>query len=518
MSSLTATLPDQRADDPVVVMTPDRAGWQRYAYPLGPLIFSMPFMILAFLPRRLGFVSAEHSHVILDALLAHSTGALSHLGRNSSPLVSVVGYAFPYLLTLRILAAFAAGYATWVVWRQLSEVGLAPAVRALLIAGFATSPAVLFLSDAQASEMITLLLLLISWRLYLRFVGQGETWSGFAAGLVLALTFFCDFTSIAYVIPFAIAAPRALFRGVQVDPHDRFRAGVTAFLVIALPAIFALIAWCYVTWILSGNPFAFSDQVPQDGDLSLFSGTQRAWEAFLGDMARVPLYPLVALLLLARSRRTLVPYAFPLALTTIMRIVGSADGEAFTLAVYQGFALIGVVTVVARWPQRLRNTFAARAVRACVLSFLVLAGCVQLAVNTHMTLRSPEPARWHQTVLDGRPLADEQTSAHVAQVLSTQPAHSVLADDNAYKMIARYRTVTPYVLPTNARFELARSAPEDWVDHILVNTSPSAYDHLSQDFSGNVKDFYTDFEWPGWRLLTRVGAAPLADELVDSSS
>lgn len=518
MSSLTALRPDQRADDPIIVVEPDRSGWQRYAYPLGPLVFSMPFMILAFLPRRHAYVSAEHSHAVLDALVARANGALDQLGQHSSPLVAGVAYVFPYLMTLRILAALAAGYATCVVWRQLAEVRLAAPVRALLIAGFATSPAMLFLSDAQASEMITLLLLLIAWRMYLRFVQQSETWSGFAAGLVLALAFFCDFTSILYVIPFAVAAPRALFRGVHVDPEDRFRAAVTGFLVISLPAIFALIAWCYVTWIVSGNPFGFSDQVPQDGTLPLFTGTQRALEAMWGDMLRVPMYPLIALLLLTRSRRTLVAYLFPLVLNTGLRLAGYAESEAFTLATYHGFSLIGVIAVVSGWPQRMRMSIVARTSRAGVLAFLVASGCMQLYVNANQTLRSPEPQEWHAAILDGKNLPDEETSERVARVLSQQPAHSVLADDNAYKMIARLRTTKPYVMPTDARFELARSAPSSWVDHILVNTSPTAYDHLSQDFNGDVADFYTDYSWNGWTLLTRVGAPPLADEIDPSSS
>lgn len=513
MSSLTTTQPDQRADDPIVLTTLDRSGWRRYAYALGPLVFSLPFMMLAFLPKRNGYVSADHSRAVLDGLIAQSSGHLEQLGQNAAPLVALFSYAFPSLNALRILAALAAGFATWVVWRQLAEIRLSSPVRVLLLVSFATSPAILFLSNGSASQMITLLLLLVAWRLYLRFITEGITWSGFAAGLVLALAFFCDFMSIAYVIPFALAAPSALFRGVRVHPDDRFRAAVTGFLVIALPAIFALAAWCYVTWVISGTPFGFSDQVPQDGDTPLVTGTQRAAAAFFGDMLRVPIYPLVALLLLSRSRRTLVAYLFPLALTTVLRLAGYSDNEAFTLATYHGFALVCVITLVQRWPQRMRQTRSARTYRGFIFTLLVVAGTVQLGVNFHYALRSPEPLAWRQAILDGKPLANEVIANRVGDILSRRKADSVLADDNAYKLIARHRTVEPYVMPTDARFELARSAPSAWVDHILVNTSPSAYDHLSQDFSGNVHDFYTDVEWPGWRLLTRVGATPLADEI-----
>jgi hypothetical protein len=204
-----------------------------------------------------------------------------------------------------------------------------------------------------------------------------------------------------------------------------------------------------------------------------------------------------------------------LVLTTLLRLAGYAGNEAFTLATYHGFALIGVIAIVQRWPQRLRMSFADRATRGSVLAFLVLAGSMQLAVNFDYSLRSPEPRAWRSAVLDGKDLEVEEISAHVGGVLGRQRAHSILTDDNAYKIIARHRTVKPYVMPSDARFELARSAPGSWVDYILVNTSPSAYDHLSQSFAGNVDGFYTDFEWPGWRLLTRVGAPPLADQLTN---
>jgi hypothetical protein len=512
MSSLTTTLPDQRAGDPVIIAVPDRTGWRRFAYPLGPLVFSLPFMILAFLPRN-GYVSTEHSHAVLDALLIRASGHLEQLGQNAPPLVAVFAYAFPYLVALRVLAALAAGFATWVVWRQLTDVRLSAPLRALLLAGFATSPAVLFLSDASASEMITLLLLLVAWRLYLRFVTEGITWSGFAAGLVLALAFFCDFMSILYVIPFALAAPTALFRGVRVHPDDRFRAAVTGFLVIALPAIFALLAWCYVTWIIQGTPFGFTGTSTIEESAFLFTGTQRAFEAFVGDMLRVPLYPFVAVLLLTRTRRTLIAYLFPLVLTTLLRLGGYAGNEAFTLATYHGFALIGVVAIVRRWPQRMRSTFRARAARTSVAGILALAGIVQVGINLEYSLRSEEPRAWRTAVLDGTAEPGEIISDRVGDVLSTLERDSVLADDNAYKLIARHRTVTPYVMPVDARFELARSAPAEWVDHILVNTSPSAYDQLSQHFGGSVQNFYTDYEWSGWRLLTRVGAVPLSERI-----
>lgn len=65
------------------------------------------------------------------------------------------------------------------------------------------------------------------------------------------------------------------------------------------------------------------------------------------------------------------------------------------------------------------------------------------------------------------------------------------------------------MLPSSARFDLARSAPTEWVDHILVNTLPTACDTLSQDFSAVVPGFYTDVEWEGWKLLTRTGAERL---------
>jgi hypothetical protein len=512
MRTLTAP-PDQRVGDPVLEDVPDRTGWRKFAYLLGPLLFSMPFMILAFLPKRHGFVSAEHSHAVFDALVAKGNGQLDQLGQNAAPLVGTFAYLVPSLLGLRVLAALAAGAATWVVWRQLAGVRLAPGLRALLLAGFATSPAMLFLSDAAASQMITLLLLLVAWRLYLRFVTLGVTWSGFAAGLVLALAFFCDFTSILYVIPFAIAAPKALFRGVRVHPQDRFQAAVTGFLVIALPAMFALAAWCYATWIISGNPFGFSDQVPLDGTQPLFTGTQRALEAMAGDLVRVPLYPLVALALLTRNRRTLVAYLFPLILTTALRLAGHAGNEAFTLATYHGFALIGVIALAQRWPQRLRMSWAHRSARNSLVAFLVVVGSVQLTVNLTYSLRSPEPQAWRSAILDGQTLEAESVSAEVGRVLADRRSHSVLADDNAYKLIARHGTIDPYVMPSDARFELAHSAPQDWVDHILVNTSPSAYDHLSQDFSGLVPSFYTDYEWPGWRVLTRVGATPVRESL-----
>jgi hypothetical protein len=480
-----------------------------------PLVFALPYLVIVFALPQNGFASSEHSHAILDGLLARRAGALDQLGQHASPLIAWLAYLIPSLNALRTLAALAAGASVWIVWRQFSEIPVPAFLRALLLAAFATTPAILFLGYARASEMITLLLLLVSWRLYLRFVQFAVTWSGFAAGLVLALAFFSDFRSIAYVVPFAIAAPRTLFRGVRISDDDRFRAAVTGVLVIALPALIALLAWSYVTWIVNGSPFAFGNASGNDPAAAsqefLFTGSQRALEAFAGDMTRVPLYPIVGLLMLLRSRRTLVAYVFPVVLTTALRLMGDADSEAFTLGTYLAFSLVGVSAVFARWPRRFRRSRNSRISRSTSVVCLVVAALVQLGANAHYSLRSAEPAAWNRSLLQGHPDATEQQSDHMGALLAALPDHSVLADDNAYKIIARHHTVGPYILPSDARFELVRSAPAEWVDHILVNTEPTAYDHLSQNFSGEVPDFYVDVQWPGWRLLTRTGATPLAD-------
>lgn len=173
---------------------------------------------------------------------------------------------------------------------------------------------------------------------------------------MLALAFFCDFTAIAYVIPFAIAAPKALFRNSRVNDDQRLKAVITGFLVIAMPAVFALIAWCYVTWITQGSPFAFVTRPGQEGigasQATWIAGTQDLLATVGDDLARVPLYVLVAILPM-NSGRILLAYVFPVLLSAFERLAAFPTSEAFTLGTYLAFAMVGLVAVFRR--ERVQN-------------------------------------------------------------------------------------------------------------------------------------------------------------------
>jgi hypothetical protein len=477
----------------------------------GVTLTAIPFVALAVLTTKSGFVANEHGRAVTNVLVSEQFGNISQRVLEMPPLISVLTVLHPTLFFLRCIAAVSAGVMVWVTWRQVREAELPSWVSTVIVAAVALSPALLFQSSTQISEMIAVTCVLLSWRYYTRFVYLGVTWNGFAAGLLLGLAFFANFASAFFVVPFALAAPASLLKGEQLSRSDRWRADIAGILVIGFPALFALTGWVYVDWTFTGSPFSFLGDPA--GPFSLYDdvsiqstiGVHDAIGQIPGDLWRAPLYPLIGVLLWRRGLRVVVAYCFPVVLVTLIRSVGVPFSESFAITSYLGFALVSLVAMFAR-PLKDASVGQRHLVIFVVLAFATL----QIAVDFFVPMRSNEATTWYDSVIDRKQTPTEASTKALGSVLRTQPAGSILADDaTTFRIIAYGGTVKPFVLPTNARFEPAVSQPQQWVNHILIPTQPDGRDRLYQRFSGDVPGFYDDLVTPDWRVLTRDGAQSL---------
>lgn len=127
---------------------PDRGSWTL----LGPLIFSLPFLVAGYFATGHHFLSNHHAHLIEKALIAVDRGRLELIGFVYPPLPFLLLLPWPTAMLASALAALAAGTTAWILWRRLAHVPMPLAVKALLLAAAVGTPALLYLGRPATSS------------------------------------------------------------------------------------------------------------------------------------------------------------------------------------------------------------------------------------------------------------------------------------------------------------------------------------------------------------------------------
>jgi hypothetical protein len=486
-------------------------------------MFAAPFLVVAGLARNAGLLSSDHARLLTSALALHRDPALTTVDYGQPPLLTLLLSVWPHPIAVQYVSALIGGAVAYVLWSQLRSTQIPFWLRSLLVLSFCATPAVLLVAGMHASDMLALLLLLIAWRSYIKFVHHSITWHGFIAGLLLGLAFFSSFLTLLFVIPFALGAPSYLrstrpddtsgTTSIEKNKTTRRHAILAGVIVIAFPGVCALVSWMYLAWLGTGDFFhlintfttaGFSDHVrPNAWSLVKMTGE---------DLVRQPLYVFVAFLMAQRGTRQLVAHLFPLALVTVPRAFGWHYDEGFVAACYIGFAVLGLAVMTAERPN-----IPAQRINTLLKTGLAVAAMAQLAVAIALPLRTEEPQSWRATLIGSRDtsvqLAEEQQA--FANALKSLPQGVILTDYSASQIISRAGTTHPFLLPASDQFVPAVWNPGHVVDHILLPSSPNPMDGSGLEDvrrNGVISGFHEDGRLAGWTLFTRDGRPDLFAE------
>ena len=419
--------------------------------PLLGLLLALPVGVAALALVQEGYLSHANAAYLGKVYTALDRGKLETLGFSYPPLPLLLLLPWPSPWAPAVLGALALGLGFGLLLteaRRRSEPLLL-----VLFAGFLISPAPFYLVAEDLAQTLGLVFLWWAWTFYRRWLDEGLSFHLFASGLVLGAAVYT--TPIALPLGLFFALGLGLFR--RLEPP----AWAAASLVLLFPLLSTLFAWGYLSWTFTGETAflyaALPKETPSLGTVLLAS------PAYLG----------MGLLILLRPRASFLLYPVPLLLFLALPPLGFGYTLPLAVGLLFLFALGGLPRL-ALGPR----------IRAVGLGLALLQAALGWAL-----LPSPEPP----------PDALERA---IGQALAQAPPRSILADDReSYRLLAWAGTARPFLLPPDAGFTLALSAPSLYVDRVLVCPGAGAlYRRYGEDDPPGFREVW---RYKGCRLLER---------------
>ncbi|WP_353299941.1 hypothetical protein [Thermus thermophilus] len=419
--------------------------------PLLGLLLALPVGVAALALVQEGYLSHANAAYLEKVYTALDRGKLETLGFSYPPLPLLLLLPWPSPWAPAVLGALALGLGFGLLLteaRRRSEPLLL-----VLFAGFLLSPAPFYLVAEDLAQTLGLVFLWWAWTFYRRWLDEGLSFHLFASGLVLGAAVYT--TPIALPLGLFFALGLGLFR--RLEPP----AWAAASLVLLFPLLSTLFAWGYLSWTFTGETAflyaALPKETPSLGTVLLAS------PAYLG----------MGLLILLRPRASFLLYPVPLLLFLALPPLGFGYTLPLAVGLLFLFALGGLPRL-ALGPR----------IRAVGLGLALLQAALGWAL-----LPSPEPP----------PDALERA---IGQALAQAPPRSILADDReSYRLLAWAGTARPFLLPPDAGFTLALSAPSLYVDRVLV--CPGAGTLYRRYGEDDPPGFREVWRYKGCRLLER---------------
>ena len=419
--------------------------------PLLGLLLALPVGVAALALVQEGYLSHANAAYLGKVYTALDRGKQETLGFSYPPLPLLFLLPWPSPWAPAVLGALALGLGFGLLLteaRRRSEPLLL-----VLFAGFLLSPAPFYLVAEDLAQTLGLVFLWWAWTFYRRWLDEGLSFHLFASGLVLGAAVYT--TPIALPLGLFFALGLGLFR--RLEPP----AWAAASLVLLFPLLSTLFAWGYLSWTFTGETAflyaALPKETPSLGTVLLAS------PAYLG----------MGLLILLRPRASFLLYPVPLLLFLALPPLGFGYTLPLAVGLLFLFALGGLPRL-ALGPR----------IRAVGLGLALLQAALGWAL-----LPSPEPP----------PDALERA---IGQALAQAPPRSILADDReSYRLLAWAGTARPFLLPPDAGFTLALSAPSLYVDRVLVCPGAGAlYRRYGEDDPPGFREVW---RYKGCRLLER---------------
>lgn len=470
-------------------------------------LLAIPFIWLAWIAQNHLYLSNQHAHLVSKALQAIERGRLEIIGFTYPPLPFLLTALFPKPFTPGIIAALAGGATAWLLLAHLFQVQINNFSKVIIVFCLSMMPASLFIATQSLGDMVTLLLFLIAWNQFLRFTREGETWSGFVSGLVLGLAFFFNPYALIYGLIYALASP--LFYHWENKPllERNWRDDLTLVVVIAFPTLLGFFSWSYLNWVFSGNPWRFLNDpasplfIYMNAEVNPVYGVGAALLSSIHDLMHLPLYPVIGIIVLLVSPRRFPAYLTPFIVSILVRSFGFAYPQSFALTIYSVVAIAGI-------PRRTPKVWG---------WILIPVALINLVIAFSTMQQSSELRTWETLLIDQKPATSDEFEWKVAQVFTRVAPRTILTDDrSSYRIIARTGTSQPFLLPGDTEFLLALSAPQRYVNYILIPTNKVMGGEQVADRFGerDPVGFVLEASWPGWKLLRKEGAQPLLSQAI----
>jgi len=479
-------------------------GDRNWSYLL-PFLFAIPEVYLAWASYHALFLSDTNARLIAKTLILLDHGALKSIGFFFPPLPLLLTAISPTPLGVSLLSSLAGGVALWIIWRYLVRTKTPVIFRITLIFAFMTIIPIAFLFTQSLTDAIELMFFTFAWRAFLQFFLKDITWSGFVAGMLLAVAFSFNITALLWGILFGVGAFGLAKFSRRVSRRKDPGSGYVMAMIIVFPVVYIFFSWCYISWINYGDPFRFLHNAvipifgylyPSGQIVSTFKDAlYLTLEVFLRQPLNLALY---GILLLTSTLWVAVPG---------VAITGIAFLHSFNLVVYSEGLATGTFLVMALMALAPRMPVQREA-------FLLFAALFQALVSPFLPVHTPEINQWREVIFSGAPrnedILEQLTADRLAQVSSGR----ILTDNrSAFRLIARAGSAKPFLLPTDATYAEAVIYPKGFVDYVLVSETPSPVDYLSRLYARDPpKSFVMSSHWPGWILYRRTNAPAILPE------
>lgn len=419
--------------------------------PLLGLLLALPVGVAALALVQEGYLSHANAAYLEKVYTALDRGKLETLGFSYPPLPLLLLLPWPSPWAPAVLGALALGLGFGLLLTEVRR--RSEPLLLVLFAGFLLSPAPFYLVAEDLAQTLGLVFLWWAWTLYRRWLDEGLSFHLFASGLVLGAAVYT--TPIALPLGLFFALGLGLFR--RLEPP----AWAAASLVLLFPLLSTLFAWGYLSWTFTGETAFLYGTLPKE--------TPSLGTALLAS----PAYLGMGLLILLRPRASFLLYPVPLLLFLALPPLGFGYTLPLAVGLLFLFALGGLPRL-ALGPR----------IRAVGLGLALL----QAALGW-VLLTPPKPP----------PDALERA---IGQALAQAPPRSILADDReSYRLLAWAGTARPFLLPPDAGFTLALSAPSLYVDRVLVCPGAGAlYRRYGEDDPPGFREVW---RYKGCRLLER---------------
>ncbi len=418
------------------------------------LLSSVPFLVLAWLVHRAGYLADGRAQVISQALVVRRVGIGQNFPNLYPPLPFLTASVAPHALVLGVLSALATGGIVWGIWQHLIQVpSIRMRTRWLLLIAFIITPSMLTLSVTSYGEMAALCLYVLSWLTFQAFasVPNGQAWNAFLAGLLLGIAFYFNGIAVLFLL-FYVAALVNYLR-LNPDPNDNDAGRMwAAILVLVFPLAAALLIWVFLHWIYTGNLIVLP------AGLTITPLQQRLVAAIpqtVGEFISLPVLIAVVFVTALRNPRALVLVLMPVCAVSVARLLGFTFQSGFAQGLY---LVTGLVSISRQVP-----TYRVPALTLGAVAHIILSGAFlwfELRAEPNIDqLLSPQ--------------ANQPIEAPILDWLANAPPQSVLADDaTAYRFIAMHGSAAPFVVPDDALYPLAAYDATSYVDYLLLAAPP----------------------------------------------
>ena len=354
------------------------------------------------------------------------------------------------------------------------------------------NPLVLFLATYRFEILLFYILLTLSVGMLIKHMESGYSFYLFASGILFGLTFFLDFRSL-FLTPFVAIA-------IFVNTKEQEFSRKLALIIVKLsPIIFFALAWGYLNWVFTGNPFTFVKSPYSffksgsiDTHVLIAKGNifKSLSYTILKLLADIPIIlPYFTLLFYMRKYRIfyMLPM-FMLYLSPIFLVFLSIYFASFFPAYYHTVIFLFFAIVFQMFIYK-------KPTKILMISFLI-----SLVFSWILPLYSKELNEKYFTkfLISGKITQNIMDYKEVANILRKEQCKKTLIDDaSSFPIVVFVGNPKMFYLPYMYEYYTVLSYPKAYADCIVVDKTSNA-DKISNRFPeatfGHINGYYLLYE------------------------